>query len=182
MHKGRCILYPYLTPMNYLLELKNQWRPPTVGCVLRQTNMAKCPEGYLPQMGAENKAISWAPQVCLLSTVQSVYTQHCAGQAWHVADNMPGFLLGSWDNARQGTDTDMMATAACAVMARRRPWRAWKHTRKDAVPSVWSYDPQLGTRHALAEELVPIYQIPSWRRGGRIYSSHLWVGRNKIWH
>lgn len=57
-------------PDELFTRAKNQSSTPTVSYVLHRTNTAHCPEGYLPQMGAEIKAIGWAPQVYL--------TLHCA--------------------------------------------------------------------------------------------------------
>lgn len=62
-------------PDELFTRAKNQSSTPTEGCVLHQSNTAQHPEGYLPQLGAEIKAISWTPQVYLPSTVQIVYIQ-----------------------------------------------------------------------------------------------------------
>lgn len=62
-------------PDELFTRAKNQSPNTHCGLCFAQANTAQCPEGYLPQTAAEIKAISWAPQVYLPSTVQTVYIQ-----------------------------------------------------------------------------------------------------------
>ena len=55
---------------------KKQLSTQTAGSGFEQTNAAQCPERNLPWTGPEIQNVSWAPQVHLPSTVQTVYIQY----------------------------------------------------------------------------------------------------------
>lgn len=62
-------------PDELFTRAKNQSSTPTAGCVSHRQPRHNILRDTCSQMGAEIKAVSWAPQVHLPSAVQIVYIQ-----------------------------------------------------------------------------------------------------------